>query len=116
MKIIIRNMNGTRNNTNQTFDQHFSFFQVLSYHINLGPGATSSNDYESCKQAENGNSIDLILDTNKTFVNLLFEGEILKETKDFLADLKSPKITIHKPNKHNKNLIDICFTTVAFMN
>ncbi len=50
----------------------------------------------------------VVNNTSKTLVNLLFEGEILKETKDFLADLKSPKITIHKPNKHNKNLIDIC--------
>ena len=50
----------------------------------------------------------VVNNTSKTLVNLLFKGEILKETKDFLADLKSPKITIHKPNKHNKNLIDIC--------
>ena len=41
-------------------------------------------------------------------INLLFQGEILKETKDFLSFLKSPKIIIHKPNKQNKNLIDIC--------
>ena len=41
-------------------------------------------------------------------INLLFDGKILKETKDFLSDLKSPKIIIYKPNKQNKNLIDIC--------
>ena len=43
----------------------------------------------------------------KTF-NLLFQGEILKETRDFLSELKSPKILINKPSKQNKNLIDIC--------
>ena len=41
-------------------------------------------------------------------INLLFDGKILKETKDFLSDLNSPKIIIYKPNKQNKNLIDIC--------
>ena len=41
-------------------------------------------------------------------INILFQGEILRETNDFLNFLKSPKIIIHKPNKHNKNLIDIC--------
>ena len=41
-------------------------------------------------------------------INLLFQGEILKETKDFLTDLNFPKINIYKPNKQNKNLIDIC--------
>jgi len=41
-------------------------------------------------------------------VNFLFQGEVLKETRDFLSKLKSPKINIHKPNKKNKNLIDIC--------
>ena len=41
-------------------------------------------------------------------INLLFQGEILKETKDFLANLLSPKIIIHKIDKQNKNLIDIC--------
>ena len=33
---------------------------------------------------------------------------ISQETKDFLYSLKSPQIIINKPNKHNKNLIDIC--------
>ncbi len=41
-------------------------------------------------------------------INLLFQGKTSKETEDFLTFLKSPKITIHKPNKQNKNLIDIC--------
>tara|TARA_A100001035_G_scaffold224492_1_gene185154 strand:+ start:1102 stop:2919 length:1818 start_codon:yes stop_codon:yes gene_type:complete len=41
-------------------------------------------------------------------INLLFQAEILRETKDFLTNLNSPKIIIHKPNKQNKNLIDIC--------
>ena len=41
-------------------------------------------------------------------LNLLFQGEILKETKEFLFQLKSPKIIIHKPNKQNKNLLEIC--------
>ncbi len=41
-------------------------------------------------------------------INLLFQGEISKETKDFLANLPSPKIIIHKIDKQNKNLIDIC--------
>ena len=45
---------------------------------------------------------------NRKAINFLFHGEILKETKDFLAEIKSPKITIHKANKQNKNLIDIC--------
>ena len=41
-------------------------------------------------------------------INLLFLGEISKETKDFLIYLDSPSVTIHKPNKQNKNLIDVC--------
>ena len=45
---------------------------------------------------------------DRTIINLLFQGEILKETKDFLANLLSPKIIIHKIDKQNKNLIDIC--------
>ena len=50
----------------------------------------------------------VIDNTARKKINLLFKGEILKETRDFLARLKSPKIIIHKPNKQNKNLIDIC--------
>ena len=41
-------------------------------------------------------------------LNLLFQGELLKETKEFLIQLKSPKIITHKPNKQNKNLLEIC--------
>ncbi len=41
-------------------------------------------------------------------INLLFKGEISKETRDFLHNLNLPNILIHKPNKQNKNLIDIC--------
>tara|TARA_Y100000992_G_scaffold300992_1_gene270836 strand:+ start:281 stop:2098 length:1818 start_codon:yes stop_codon:yes gene_type:complete len=41
-------------------------------------------------------------------INLLFLGEISRETKDFLIYLDSPKVNIHKPNKQNKNLIDVC--------
>ena len=41
-------------------------------------------------------------------INLLFQGELTNETKEFLDYLGSPKITIHKPNKQNRNLIDIC--------
>ena len=41
-------------------------------------------------------------------INLLFQGEISKETKDFLTNLKSPKIFTFNTNKQNKNLIDIC--------
>ena len=50
----------------------------------------------------------VINNNNRKIINLLFQGEILKETKDFLTFLKIPKIFIHKPNKQNKNLIDIC--------
>ena len=41
-------------------------------------------------------------------INLLFQGEISKETKDFLTNLKSPNIFTFNTNKQNKNLIDIC--------
>ena len=41
-------------------------------------------------------------------INILFQGNISKETKDFLTNLRSPKIFCHKQNKLNKNLIDIC--------
>ena len=50
----------------------------------------------------------VIENKDRKIINLLFQGEILKETKDFLTHLNSPKIIIHKPNKQNKNLIDIC--------
>ena len=41
-------------------------------------------------------------------INILFQGDITKETKDFLSGLNSPKIITHKRNKKNSNLIDIC--------
>ena len=41
-------------------------------------------------------------------INLLFQGEITRETKELLSCLELPRIIIHKQNKHNKNLIDIC--------
>ena len=41
-------------------------------------------------------------------INLLFLGEISKEAKDFLIHLNLPRVNIHKPNKQNKNLIDVC--------
>ena len=50
----------------------------------------------------------VIENTDRKKVNLLFQGNVSKETKDFLVDLKSPKIITHKPNKQNMNLIDIC--------
>ncbi len=50
----------------------------------------------------------VINNKNRITINMLFDVEILKETKDFLSSFESPKIFIHKPAKHNKNLIDIC--------
>lgn len=50
----------------------------------------------------------VIENKHRKIMNLLFQGDISKETKDFLDKLKSPQIFIKKPNKHNKNLIDIC--------
>ncbi|MFL2769129.1 MAG: excinuclease ABC subunit UvrC [Gammaproteobacteria bacterium] len=50
----------------------------------------------------------VIKNKHRKIMNLLFQGDISKETKDFLDKLKSPQIFIKKPNKHNKNLIDIC--------
>ena len=50
----------------------------------------------------------VIDNSDRKKINLLFQEQILKETKDFLFDLSSPKVITHKPNKQNKNLIDIC--------
>jgi excinuclease ABC subunit C len=50
----------------------------------------------------------VINNKNRKIINLLYEGEILKETKDFFVDLKFPEIISHKPDKQNMNLIDIC--------
>ncbi len=45
---------------------------------------------------------------DRKIINMLIQGKISKETKEFLINLHSPKIVTHKPNKQNKNLIDIC--------
>ena len=50
----------------------------------------------------------VIENKDRRTINFLFQGETSKETTDFLTNLKSSKIIIHKPNKQNKNLIDIC--------
>jgi len=50
----------------------------------------------------------VIANKDRSTINLLFRGEILSETKDFLDDLKFPKVVCHKPNNQNNNLIDIC--------
>jgi excinuclease ABC subunit C len=50
----------------------------------------------------------VIQNKDRKIINLLFQGEVSKETKDFLTNLNFPKIIIHKQNKQNKNLLDIC--------
>ena len=50
----------------------------------------------------------VIVNKDRSKINLLFKGEILEETKDFLTNLNRPKIITYKTNKQNKNLIDIC--------
>ena len=50
----------------------------------------------------------VIENKHRKIMNILFQGDISQETKGFLDKLKSPQIFIQKPNKHNKNLIDIC--------
>ena len=50
----------------------------------------------------------VIVNKERSKINLLFKGEILEETKDFLTNLNCPKIITHKTNQQNKNLIDIC--------
>ena len=50
----------------------------------------------------------VISSKDREIINLLFSGEIAKETKDFLSKLKTPKIFIINLDKHNQNLIDIC--------
>ncbi len=50
----------------------------------------------------------VIANKGRRVINLLFQEEILKDTKEFLINLNSPKIIIHKSNKQNANLIDIC--------
>ena len=50
----------------------------------------------------------VIENSDRRKINILFQGDISKETKDFLVNLNFPKITTHKPNKNNMNLLDIC--------
>lgn len=50
----------------------------------------------------------VIENNDRESINILFQGGVSKETKDFLINLSFPKIFIHKPNNQNKNLIDIC--------
>ncbi len=50
----------------------------------------------------------VIENKERKIINILFQGDITKETKDFLSGLTSPKIITHKTNKKNSNLIDIC--------
>jgi len=50
----------------------------------------------------------VIENKGRKIINILFQGDITKETKDFLLGLSSPKIIIHKTNKKNSNLIEIC--------
>ena len=50
----------------------------------------------------------VIENKGRKIINILFQGDITKETKDFLSGLSSPKIITHKTNKKNSNLIDIC--------
>ena len=50
----------------------------------------------------------VIENSDRKIINILFQGDISKETKDFFVNLNSPKITAHKPNKQNMNLLDIC--------
>ncbi len=52
----------------------------------------------------------VIENKNRKTINLLFQSEILKETRDFLSNLNFPKIIIYKADKQNKNLIDICLS------
>lgn len=50
----------------------------------------------------------VVKNNDRKMINLLFQGKISKETKDFLDDLKYPKVKIHQLKRQNKNLIDIC--------
>ena len=52
----------------------------------------------------------VIENSDRKIINILFQGDISKETKDFLVNLNSPKIIAHKPNKQNMNLLDICYS------
>ncbi len=52
----------------------------------------------------------VIENSDRKIINILFQGDVSKETKDFLVNLNSPKIIAHKPNKQNMNLLDICYS------
>ncbi len=54
----------------------------------------------------------VIENKDRKMINILCQDELLKESKDFLSHLISPKIVLHKKNKQNKNLIDICTSQV----
>ena len=78
---------------------------------------SSQNYYPNLKDNISGEEIlsvflenYVVENKDRESINILFQGEISKETKDFLINLNFPKIIIHKPNNQNKNLIDICFS------
>ena len=48
----------------------------------------------------------VLRDKKRKEINLLFKGKISKNTKEFLKDLKMPRIKILKPDLKNKNLLD----------
>ena len=54
----------------------------------------------------------VIENKDRKMINILCQDELLKESKDFLSHLISPKIVLNKKNKQNKNLIDICTSQV----
>ena len=54
----------------------------------------------------------VIENKDRKMINVLCQDELLKESKDFLSHLITPKIVLHKKNKQNKNLIDICTSQV----
>lgn len=76
---------------------------------------SSQNFYPDSKEnISNEELLSLFLESyvtknkDRKKINLLFQGDILKETKDFLSDLSVPLVITHRINKQNKNLIDIC--------
>ncbi len=76
---------------------------------------SSQNYYPNSKDNISGEELlsvfleSYVIDNkDRESINILFQGGISKETKDFLNNLNFPKIIIHKLNNQNKNLIDIC--------
>ncbi len=76
---------------------------------------SSQNFYPDSKEnISNEELLSLFLESyvtknkDRKKINLLFQGDILKETRDFLSDLSAPLVITHRINKQNKNLIDIC--------